>query len=99
MPRSTGARKKTAGENGGLEFAPQQVVIQSGVYQVLHHRHRFPHEATLLEGEIFPACQYCEDKVRFRLVLTAKRIELDFDFQHHPKPVLVKGEAQKPIVP
>lgn len=69
---------------------PGESVSVSGVYQVRHHRHRLPHEATLLDGEVFPQCRYCRAEVRYRLVRGAERVEEDFDFSHHPGPALVR---------
>jgi hypothetical protein len=69
---------------------PGEPVSLSGVYQVRHYRHRLPHEATLLEGEVFPQCRYCRAEVRFRLMRGAERVEEDYDFRHDPGPVLVR---------
>ena len=62
-----------------LSCAPNDPVPVSGIYQVKHYRHRLPHEATLLKGEYFPHCRFCVDKVRFRLVYAATRVEHDSD--------------------
>lgn len=62
----------------------------SGVYQVRHYRHRMPHEATLLEGELFPQCRYCRGDVRFKLIRGAERVEQDQDFTERIGPALVK---------
>jgi hypothetical protein len=69
---------------------PGESISVSGVYQVRHYRHRLPHEATLLEGEVFPQCRYCRVEVRFRLMRGAERVEEDYDFKHDPGPVLVR---------
>jgi hypothetical protein len=50
------------------------------VYKVDHNGHRETHEATLLEGEVFPSCAVCEDGVRFALKQRANSIHLDKDF-------------------
>jgi len=52
-------------------YKPGEVVPESGVYRVLHGRHRAPHENTLREGEHFPECRRCGDDVRFELVVSA----------------------------
>jgi hypothetical protein len=88
---ASGARPKRVPAIEIKEFTPGQLVVHSGVYRIRHHRHRFSHEATLLAGEQFPHCRYCGAKVKFRLVRAADRIELDFDFEHHPRPVLVRN--------
>jgi hypothetical protein len=43
-------------------------VLINGVYRVTHLGHRGSHEATLNEGEVFPACNVCKDKVIFEFV-------------------------------
>jgi CheY-like chemotaxis protein len=52
-------------------YKPGQVVPETGVYRVLHSRHRSPHESTLWEGEKFPACKKCGDDVRFEHALSS----------------------------
>lgn len=61
-------------------FQPAERVPESGVYQVLHYRHRLYHEATLLRGESFPICSECRSNVRFRLVRSAPIIQEDRNF-------------------
>ncbi len=61
-------------------YRPSELVPVSGVYRVDHNEHREAHEATLLEGEVFPACAVCEDNVRFMLKYRATSIHLDKDF-------------------
>ena len=39
----------------------------SGIYRVIHQRHRLPHEVTLIAGDVFPPCAQCGDHVRFAL--------------------------------
>ena len=50
-------------------------IPQSGIYKVTHSRHRLPHEVTLLEGEIFPRCAHCGDKVQFQLIAAAQGLD------------------------
>ena len=45
-----------------------------------HRDHRQAHEATLLQGQVFPACAICHDAVRFVLKYRAIKIEQDKDF-------------------
>ncbi len=61
-------------------FQPADQVPESGVYQVLHYRHRLYHEVTLLRGRAFPSCSECGDNVRFRLVRSAPLISDDRNF-------------------
>ena len=61
-------------------YKPLQAVPISGVYRVEHNGHREPHEATLLQGEIFPVCAVCRNAVRFTLEHRANDIREDEDF-------------------
>lgn len=63
-------------------YRPSQAVPVSGVYRVEHDGHREAHEATLLQGEAFPACGVCSARVRFTLKYRASNIGHDEDF--HP---------------
>ena len=63
------------------DHKPGTAVPQSGVYLVLHRRHRSQHEATLIEGHEFPECSECHAEVRFRLLRAAIPIEQDRDFR------------------
>jgi hypothetical protein len=62
------------------DHKPSEQVPVSGVYRVDHNSHRDSHEVTLLEGEIFPTCAVCEDRVRFVLKHRASSIHQDKDF-------------------
>ena len=53
-------------------FKPGDIVPESGIYRVLHSRHRLAHENILWEGETFPSCKQCEEDVRFELVASAE---------------------------
>lgn len=61
-------------------YKPSERVPVSGVYRVDHQGHREAHEATLREGEVFPACATCEGQVRFTLKHRAIHIHQDGDF-------------------
>lgn len=66
------------------------VVPDSGIYAVRHKAHLLPSEVTLMQGEIFPRCEACEEEVQFRLV--RKLVERDpvfrFRVQLYQLPVL-----------
>lgn len=49
-------------------FRTGERIPESGIYQVVHSKHRLPHEVTLLRHEEFPRCAKCQDAVKFRLV-------------------------------
>jgi hypothetical protein len=48
-------------------FKPGESVPRSGIYRAYHKSHRLMHEATLLNGELFPRCKHCSN-VRFELI-------------------------------
>ena len=62
-------------------FKPGETAPQSGIYQVVHQRHRDAHQVTVLENHAFPACRSCGQQVRFRLVSAAGPVKDDSDFQ------------------
>jgi hypothetical protein len=61
-------------------YKPGEEAPVSGVYVVVHSQHRPEHQATLLQGEAFPACSVCSDQVRFRISHRAVGIREDSDF-------------------
>lgn len=46
------------------------MVTVSGIYKIVHDRHRLPHECVLVVGQRFPDCRQCGQSVRFELVLS-----------------------------
>jgi hypothetical protein len=65
-------------------FKSGDEVPESGVYTVIHDRHRSSHAATIFKGERFPVCAHCGPLVRFVLVRPAALISEDSDFQQGP---------------
>lgn len=62
-------------------FSAGETVRETGIYEVIHDRaHRVAHEVVMLNGDSFPLCDTCEQRVRFRLVRTAPYIFQDEDF-------------------
>ena len=65
-------------------------VVQSGIYEAIHYgRHRQPHEAVLIAGNLFPRCEGCGEILRFRLLRAVPHIFQDDDFARDarvPKP-------------
>jgi len=59
-------------------------VQESGVYTVIHDRHRPNHAATIFRGERFPTCAQCGTKVQFMLIRPAVLISEDPDFPQSP---------------
>lgn len=62
-------------------YQPGDEVPESGVYQVLHYRHRLYHEVVICRGGQFPSCAECGNNLRYRVVRTAPPIEEDRNFQ------------------
>jgi hypothetical protein len=57
-------------------------IRESGIYEVLHDgEHRPTHEAVMIADDLFPVCDVCEDRVRYRVVRTAPYIFSDEDFE------------------
>jgi hypothetical protein len=62
-------------------FLPGQPDQESGIYEVIHDKcHRQAHEAVMYRDDLFPACDQCELKVRFKLIRSAPYIFDDEDF-------------------
>jgi hypothetical protein len=62
-------------------FSPGETVRETGIYEAIHDRaHRIAHEVVMLNGDAFPPCDTCEQRVRFRLIRTAPYIFQDEDF-------------------
>src|SRR5207248_4064813 len=75
---------------GQRQFAPGDLVRNSGVYEVIHSDHRPRHESTLLAGTRFPACKVCGPEVRFQLVMAVKKPQATF--QKSPSILLADSE-------
>jgi hypothetical protein len=66
----------------GPTYHSGEVVMQSGIYEAIHEgSHRDPHDVVMIEGDLFPPCDTCSHRVRFRLVRTAPYIFTDEDFE------------------
>jgi hypothetical protein len=66
----------------GELFVAGSVARESGIYEVLHDLgHRTSHEVVMIADELFPACDVCEDRVRYRVLRTAPYIFSDVDFE------------------
>jgi hypothetical protein len=65
----------------GKIFLPGQPGPETGIYEVIHDRaHRVAHEAVMHREDLFPVCDQCDTRVRFKLVRTAPYIFDDEDF-------------------
>ena len=61
-------------------FRPGETVLTTGIYIARHYQHRLPHDVFAIEGDRFPACRGCGDRIRFELVQAASQIAADQDF-------------------
>ncbi len=78
----TRGHSRRAERPAGPLFGAGETVRETGIYEVVHDRnHREAHEAVMLHGDAFPFCDFCKDRVRFRLVRTAPYIFHDEDFE------------------
>jgi len=55
-------------------------VPRTGLYRISHYQHRMPHEAVLRQGDVFPACNKCGERVTFKLSSKAESLADDHDF-------------------
>ena len=58
---------------------PGQLAPISGIYKVVHLRHRANHEVVAIGGEEFPPCRTCQASVRFYLKHVASHMTHDLD--------------------
>jgi hypothetical protein len=69
----------------GQIFLPGQAVPETGIYEVIHDReHRVAHEVVMHGKDLFPPCDQCDLRVRFKLIRTAPYIFEDEDFAEEP---------------
>ena len=61
-------------------YRPGLRVPQTGLYRVFHYQHRLPHDVVMKQGEAFPACNKCAERVTFNVVATADSLTADQDF-------------------
>ena len=62
-------------------FVPGESIPETGIYEVIHDReHRAAHEVVMRRQDLFPQCDQCDARVRFKLVRTAPYIFDDEDF-------------------
>lgn len=62
-------------------FLPGEPVPETGIYEVVHDRaHRVAHEVVMHGQDLFPPCDQCDMRVRFKLIRTAPYIFDDEDF-------------------
>jgi hypothetical protein len=60
-------------------YRPGDKVPASGIYLVVHSKHRIHHETIAIRGEEFPACRTCKSDVSFCLTREVPHVTHDFD--------------------
>jgi hypothetical protein len=66
----------------GHVYKAGDVVKQSGIYEAIHEgEHRPAHDVVMIASDLFPPCDTCSERVRFRLIRTAPYIFTDEDFE------------------
>ena len=66
-------------------FKPGEIAPESGVYRVVHHAHRMPHDVSVEKGTAFPSCGRCAERARFVFLQAAPFVRDDYDFGAPPK--------------
>lgn len=66
--------------NSDKLFRPSEKVTQSGIYELVHECENVG-TIVMLRNQLFPVCQDCGSRVRFRLLRAAPHIREDSDFQ------------------
>jgi hypothetical protein len=61
-------------------FRPGEKAPLSGVYRVVHHAHRLPHDVTIEKTTVFPSCARCDTRVRFVFLQETHFVRDDYDF-------------------
>ena len=61
-------------------FRPGESVLTTGIYTASHYQHRLPHDVFAVEGDCFPACKRCGNRIRYKLIQAATHIAADRDF-------------------
>lgn len=78
LPSNPESRRVPHGEL----FVAGSVVRESGIYEVIHDLgHRTAHEVVMIAAELFPTCDVCDHRVRYRVLRTAPYIFSDVDFE------------------
>jgi len=58
-------------------------IVHTGIYRVLHLRHRVDHFVVLLAGQNFPRCARCDDLVQFQLFKVSTEASNNPEFPVH----------------
>jgi len=62
---------------------PGERAVFTGLYKAVHaDGHLPPHYVIALQGDAFPHCTQCADRVRFELAVSARHVHADAQFKH-----------------
>lgn len=75
------------------QFHSDEIIAETGVYQVIHKEHRLPLEVILLQDAKFPRCAKCEEPVIFELVTADPAVFLYQPLRVFALPVLEPRKA------
>jgi len=62
-------------------YRPGERVPESGIYRVIHHAHRLPHDVTIEKDTVLPECARCGGHVSFTYLQPAVFVRDDYDFR------------------
>ncbi len=79
LAQNTDDRMKPEGDREHRPYKPGEIVPTSGIYTVVHHDHRPPHDVIVVRGEEFPTCRFCKTDVRFHPARLLPHMTHDFD--------------------
>lgn len=61
------------------KMRPGDIAPQTGVYRVIHRKHRGDHLVVAITGEVFPSCRVCRGDVRFSAHAEVEHVTHDWD--------------------
>jgi hypothetical protein len=67
-------------ERSGRVYSPAEEVPESGIYHVIHKSGERD-SVVLLRASLFPSCEDCGERVRYKVLQTAPYIFHDEDFK------------------
>jgi CheY-like chemotaxis protein len=56
-------------------FRPEEIAPESGIFKVVHRKHREPHNVLAVAGMRFHKCRECGAAVRFQMVHAARSLD------------------------
>ncbi len=81
-------------QHEGRSYRPGEMAPISGIYYVVHFRHRATHEVLAVRGEEFPPCRVCREAVRFSVAQVASHMTHDLDLSGPLALQTYKGRAR-----